>query len=310
MSFSLEQVQTFVAVVRSGSFSAAARQHKRSQSAISSAIANLEIDLGVPLFDRTSREPVLTEAGRHLLHRAEVLLEQQLALQEQAHSLGAGTSPRLTVAIEVPHVSVIPVMREFALQFPYVDLTLRNPAFGDVSELVRQQEAVLGVAFAQGDYASDLAFARMGTLVMVHVACPDHPLAGLPSVAFADLRSHRHLAFAAHASKLPTSEYLQASQTWKAENYAALTEMARAGLGWATLPRQLIRDELDRGELVELQLESYPHTDWLVGVDLLWSRTQQLGPAERWLREALQRHAVFDAVKARPSVADPGQSRA
>jgi DNA-binding transcriptional LysR family regulator len=70
--------------------------------------------------------------------------------------------------------------------------------------------------------------------------------------------------------------------------------MVRAGLGWATLPRQLIQRELTAGELVELQLEAYPHTDWLVGVDLLWQRRRQPGKAERWLRERLQRSKVFE----------------
>jgi DNA-binding transcriptional LysR family regulator len=70
--------------------------------------------------------------------------------------------------------------------------------------------------------------------------------------------------------------------------------MTRSGIGWTTLPRQLIQRELAAGELVELQLEAYPHTDWLVGVDLLWRKTQPLGKAARWLKERLARHKVYE----------------
>lgn len=294
MGFSLDQITAFVAAARLGSFSATARQQRKSQSAVSTAIANLEVDLGLKLFERTSREPVLTEAGRQLLRRAEVLLDQALQMQEQANGFATDATSRITMAIEVPFVAVTSVLHDFAATHPHVALTLRNAMSGDVSEMVRRNEAVLGVAFAQGGYPPDLAFVRMGTLVMVHVARADHPLACLDAVAFADLRAHRHLAFTAHAGKIPTSEYLEAAQTWEAESHSALKELARAGLGWATLPRHLVRDELARGELVELKLEAYPHTEWQVGVDVVWSRTTRLTPAQRWLKERLSSVGLGD----------------
>ncbi len=123
---------------------------------------------------------------------------------------------------------------------------------------------------------------------------PEHPLAQLDNVTFDDLHVHRRLAFSAHASKLPSSEYLRSTQLWQAESYLALLEMVRAGLGWATLPRQLVQRELAKGELVELQLSAYPHTDWQIGVDLLWARQRPLGKAERWLKEKLQGNKVYE----------------
>ena len=67
MHYSLDQLETFASVAETGSFSAAARRLGRTQSTVSVAIANLEADLGVALFDRTPRVPTLTEAGRSLL---------------------------------------------------------------------------------------------------------------------------------------------------------------------------------------------------------------------------------------------------
>lgn len=63
MTPSLEQFKALLAAAETGSFSAAARRLGKAQSVVSTAIANLEIDLGLELFDRSGRYPVLTEAG-------------------------------------------------------------------------------------------------------------------------------------------------------------------------------------------------------------------------------------------------------
>ncbi|MEE1866771.1 LysR family transcriptional regulator [Pseudomonas auratipiscis] len=294
MRFSLDQLLMFVEAVKSGSFSAAGRKLGKTQSTISAAIANLEADLGVELFDRTSRIPGLTASGQKLLIQAEAVLERCLALEAHADCLSETVEPSLTLAIETPYGPILPVLKVFELAFPYVDLIIRHPVHGDVSELVVQGEAALGIAFSQPGYAKELAFQQLGKLIMLHVCHPGHPLAQLPTVTFDDLHVHRRLAFSAHASKLPSSEYLRSTQLWQAESYLALLEMVRAGLGWTTLPRQLIQRELERGELVELQLNAYPHTDWQVGVDLLWARQRPMGKAQRWLQERLQSNKVFE----------------
>ncbi|ROL67800.1 LysR family transcriptional regulator [Pseudomonas protegens] len=294
MRFSLEQLQMFVQAAQTGSFSAAARKLGKTQSTVSVAIANLEADLGVELFDRSSRNPVLTASGRKMLLQAEAVLERCLTLQANADGLSQVLEPQLSIVIETPYGPLMPALREFEQAFPYVDLLIRHPLSGDASELVARGDAVLGIAFSQPGYPQELEFQQMGKLIMLHVCHPDHPLARLDNVTFDDLHVHRRLAFSAHADKLPSSEYLRCSQLWQAENYLALLEMVRAGLGWATLPRQLIQRELAQGELVELQLGAYPHTDWLVGVDLLWARQRVMGKAERWLKERLLRHKVYE----------------
>lgn len=294
MRFSLEQLQMFVQAAQTGSFSAAARKLGKTQSTVSVAIANLEADLGVELFDRSSRSPVLTARGQKMLLQAEAVLERCLTLQANAEGLSQALEPQLSIVIETPYGPLMPALREFEQAFPYVDLLIRHPLSGDASELVARGDAVLGIAFSQPGYPQELEFQQMGKLIMLHVCHPDHPLARLDNVTFDDLHGHRRLAFSAHADKLPSSEYLRCSQLWQAENYLALLEMVRAGLGWATLPRQLIQRELAQGELVELQLGAYPHTDWLVGVDLLWARQRVMGKAERWLKERLLRHKVYE----------------
>ena len=75
----LFQLEAFLAVVREGSFSAAAKALYRTQPAISQTIKKLEDEIGRPLFDRSSRRGVLTDAGRVLADHAERLVNLRLA---------------------------------------------------------------------------------------------------------------------------------------------------------------------------------------------------------------------------------------
>ncbi len=87
---SLDQLRTFIAAVDEGSFSAAGRRLGRAQSAVSQTLAALEAQLGVMLFDRGGRLPVLTEPGRALLAEARVAAAGMDRLKARAKSLTAG----------------------------------------------------------------------------------------------------------------------------------------------------------------------------------------------------------------------------
>lgn len=99
MRHSLESLAAFAQVASEGSFSAAARKLGKSQSTISETIANLEVDLNVTLFDRSQRQPALTEAGHVLLGQALQVLAANDRLNRSASQLADGLEPRLTVVL-------------------------------------------------------------------------------------------------------------------------------------------------------------------------------------------------------------------
>jgi DNA-binding transcriptional LysR family regulator len=88
---SQEVLQAFVQAATQGSFSAAARKLGRSQSTVSAAVASLEIDLNLTLFDRTTRKPTLTPAGYVMLQRAEDILAATSRLEMAASQLSQGS---------------------------------------------------------------------------------------------------------------------------------------------------------------------------------------------------------------------------
>src|ERR1700750_1646892 len=97
----LDQLRTFIAAVDEGSFSAAGRKLRRAQSVVSQTLANLEAQLDVRLFDRTSRYPRLTEEGKTLLADARAVADDVDGFKSKARAMREGLEPELAVAIDV-----------------------------------------------------------------------------------------------------------------------------------------------------------------------------------------------------------------
>jgi DNA-binding transcriptional LysR family regulator len=292
--FSLEQLEAFVCAAHERSFSGAARKLGKAQSAISTAVINLEIDLGVTLFDRSGRYPTLTEEGRAMLREAEAVVAHCGALQDRANRLGTRLETKLALAIDdaIPYSAQSPALRRFEAAFPDVELDLRQPSHEDILQLTVAGDVNLGLMFAQAEYPKQIAFCRLGKLIFTNAVRHDHVLATMPAVSFAALNDHRQIVVAPHGRKLPTGEYLKSPRCWNVSSYMALLDMIKDGFGWASVPKRMIQSELQSGELVELKLAAYPFTEWAVGIDLIWSTQQQSGQAAMWLRSELSRTEI------------------
>ena len=96
----LDALRVFSAVVGAGSFSAAAKQLGRAQSAVSYIVRELEAKLGSNLFDRSGYRPRLTPAGQLLLPRIERLLQDAAVLGAAAGALAGGIEPEITLVID------------------------------------------------------------------------------------------------------------------------------------------------------------------------------------------------------------------
>ncbi|MCH1998514.1 LysR family transcriptional regulator, partial [Achromobacter xylosoxidans] len=125
MHWTLEQLRHFVAAADAGSFSAAARQVGRAQSAVSTSLGLLEADLGVELFDRSRRNATLTRAGEVLLQEARELLRQAAGLEQRALSFAAGQDAHLSLALDeaLPDRVLGALVKEVSARFPALELT-------------------------------------------------------------------------------------------------------------------------------------------------------------------------------------------
>ncbi|HCI6220268.1 TPA: LysR family transcriptional regulator [Klebsiella quasipneumoniae subsp. quasipneumoniae] len=280
MRYSPEALTAFVEAVDSGSFSAAARRLRKSQSTISTAIANLEADLGVTLFDRATRQPTLTPQGEQVLSYVKAILAASERLDELAVSLSGETEPRLTFVLsDTLHPDVLEdLLVQFDRRFPHTEFECLIGEDEDVIDLLQKSRAQVGLIEARERYPTDIGSTRLPlqTAMGIYVA-PDHPLAAQGKVVWDELRLSTFLASATEPA---------AGQVWSAPNYLLLLSMAVQGFGWCILPCALVAEFAPQGGLVALDIPGWPRA---ISVDLLWNKKAPPGAAGSWLRQHLQR---------------------
>jgi len=292
VQWNLEQLRVFVSVAEQRSFSAVAREQRKAQSAVSSAIALLEEDLGVSLFERSSgRQPSLTIAGQALLEEAREVLRQCERLNGRALALMRGQEARIRLAQDeaMPFQPVIDSLDSLAEQFPSLEVQLSNGTQGDVARKLLERRADLGLLFYHEHMPEALERRVLGSIEMVTVCGVDHPLAALKDVTCQQLAQHRQLLMAAQSSVYPGNEPAS-PQVWRADSFYVIAELLLRGLGWAWLPRNVVQYSGFNNQMVELVSEWTPPA---LVVELVWRRDEPLGPAARWLAERFAVHLAI-----------------
>lgn len=285
----IENFRSFVLAAELGSFSAAARQMGKAQSAVSTAIANLEIDCDVLLFDRSSRNPVLTKAGTALLANAKGILLGNQEFLARAKSMSEGVEGHLCVAIE-QGISIRPLLdllSDFSKTFAHVSLEIVTPDPTDMAGILKRGRAELGLMIEQESYPTGFQFRGVGYSRTVPVSGRDHPLAGLTQARHADLRQYRELV----PQNRPLSETgrpgnRKSPSVWYAENPTLVLDLVLQGFGWAELPHSIVADKIETGDLVQLNY-GFQQSDILHGVDAVWTERRALGVAGQWMLNRL-----------------------
>ncbi|MGD7338415.1 LysR family transcriptional regulator [Ralstonia pseudosolanacearum] len=291
MRHSPEALLAFAEAAALGSFSAAARKLGKRQSTISEAIGNLEIDLGLTLFDRGTRQPTLTEAGRAMLAQVRRVLEAGEQMDRQAAQLAGGLEARLTLVVSDTYQSdrYEQTLAALEARFPDLELECLIAEHEDVVDLIRQDRAQFGLVASQPAYPPDIGAATISEPSEIGLFVGrQHPLArhGDAETPHADLRAAREL-------RLNTMVALGGARTegpdvgsvrrWSAPSYIMLLEMAALGYGWTELPRWMVeRFAADR--LHAVRARGWPRR---VPVDAVWSRKRPLGKAGAWLLETM-----------------------
>lgn len=282
----LDQLQVFVAVAETGSFSAAARRLERAQSVISYAIANLEAQLQVRLFERQgTRQPQLTAEGAALLEDARRMIADLQLLRARARGLRGGLEGRVTLAVDslVPMPILTAVLTAFRESFPTVSIRLHTGALGAIIDLVLRREADVGIAGDVLIQLDGIVSRRIGRAELVPVAAPDHPLAQAAAPVPASLaREHFQIVVADLTEHTRGRDFhVHAFNTWRVTDTASKHALIRAGLGWGGLPGWLVADDLAAGRLVELKLEPYPRSEYPLFA--FRAADAPYGPAAAWL---------------------------
>ncbi|GLQ30127.1 LysR family transcriptional regulator [Litoribrevibacter albus] len=289
----LDYLRMFVISAETGSFSACARSLGKAQSAISQGIANLEIDLGCQLFDRSSHKPTLTEQGHRLLSHAKAVLMQSEELRTAASAMSKDQESNLILAIDDAIFSPAfePIIQEFSQRFPATALELLSIASPDIAEIVQTGRADIGLMFCDFVFPKEVDLCFLGNLPFYAVVSPEHPLATLSSVTVSDLLPQRQILLKGVDGRELAQFAPLSAQLWWSNNFYMQSELVKQGMGWAYLPQHMAHAGIHRGDFTELKL-SFDHKPWNPPIDRVMQKNRVAGPALLWLSEALKE--VFD----------------
>lgn len=288
----LDQLRVLLAIVETGSFSAAGRRLHRVQSAISHAVSAMEEQFGVPLFDRTARRPTLTPAGESVLAVAREVCARADGLRQLAAALNGGEEPMVGVAVDVlyPSAALTRACRAFATRWPSVQLRLFADTLNGIPDLVRDGTCAFGMASPVADLRG-LSARHVAYVHLVTVCAPTHP-AATSIDALGDtvqiVLSERNVV-----DETPDQAVLS-SRTWRVHDLPSKRALIVDGLGWGNLPLWLVREDLDAGRLVRIQPAAWPPEGVTISIVAATRPDRVLGPAGAWLLRELARGCTED----------------
>jgi len=280
--WTLDRLRHFVAVADCGSMTAAARSLGRAQSAVSMSIGLLEADLGLELFERSSRNLQITPAGEVMLGEARELLLQAQALEMRAQVLARGQPAQLAVAIDeaLPCLPIAQLLSELAQRNGAIALSTLCGSSKEVANYVMQRRAQIGFQIDRGAALPECAQHFMSTVPQKIYVAAHHPLA-VPDarVTCKALAAHRQIV----AQIDGMDESIISPQVWRFDSSYMIADMVAAGVGWAILPENVANYVRPYHRLVELHCEEMVMPPLVVR--MLWLQGTSLDETSRWMQE-------------------------
>lgn len=287
---SLDQLRTFIAAADEGSFSAAGRRLRRAQSVVSLTLANLESQLGLKLFDRSARFPVLTDHGRALLADARAVTGLADLFKAQAKSLAGGLEPELSVIADVmlPTSVFTSAVAAFQEQFPSTLLRLDVESSALV-EPVLNGRCALGIVGSWSVAPPQLTRERLLAVKLPMVVAPQHPLARhRKPIPMAALAEHIQLVHTDVSDRARGAGSVLSPRMWRLSHLGAKHAFLRAGFGFGSLPMHLVEQDLATGALVQILIEDLSPQDQTVVMSAVYRTDNPPGPAGRWFIDRLK----------------------
>ena len=256
----LTELRVFLAVATERSFSRAGTKLHRTQPAISQAIRRLEDAVGERLFDRSSKDGTLTEAGRVLREYAERILRLTEEAEASVRELRDLHRGRVLIGVNEAAVHMLlPLIDRFRAAHPAVMLDVRRVAARHVAAEVTQGNLDFGVLTFQPPERRLQAIA-LGADELVLLVHPGHALAGRSRVTLAEFGQQTVVA---HSDPSPARErVLRASEVHHAPiniqialpSLEAIKRAVEMKMGVALLPRRCALTEIARGSLVAVRV--------------------------------------------------------
>lgn len=241
----LRQLEYFVAVAEECHFTRAARRMHVAQSGLSASIRALEVELGAPLFLRTTRQVELTQAGRALLPEARRALGTIESARDAVAAVQGLLRGTLSVgSLQCLHVVHLPaVLSRFHEIHPGVEIRMRQSGNAELVEGVRAGRLDLAFVTRQPKIADDLRVSTLAAEPLVLACAPESPFGTLQSVALEELAGQPFVDFNAdwgtrdEVDRALTAAGVERRVAVEVNDVHSLLDFVGFGLGVALVPQ-------------------------------------------------------------------------
>lgn len=289
------------AIAKAGSFAAAAREMGMVPSALTYRVRQMEDALDVLLFDRSSRQARLTEAGSELLREGTRLLTEIDAVANRVKRVATGWESQFTIAVDtiISRSTVMELCDAFYQLAPPTRIRLRDETLSGTLEALTSGQADLAIgAGPDSATAADLHSKPLGNVTFVYAVAPHHPLAHAPEpLSDAVIQKHRAVAVADSVQRGggQTFGLLAGQDVFTVASMQAKLDAQLRGMGGGNLPLCMANAFIDTGRLVVKKTERGQRQ---VSVHYAWrgGKSSTSGRALQWWLQQLESPATRAAL--------------
>lgn len=275
MSFTLRQIRVFVAVARHASVSRAGNELALTQSAVSTALADLERLYDTPLFDRFGKRLRLNEFGQALLPQAVALIERAQDLESMLEGRAGYGRLRLGATLTIGNYLATLIVADFLKRHPESSVELKVDNTTTIVDRLARHDLDLGLIEGNCRHP-DLVVERWVADELVVFCSPAHRLAAMRRAAPEDLAGEAWILREPGSGTRETFDQALRHQDWRPqirlelEHTEAIKRAVEFGLGIGCISRLALREAFRRGSLVAvetpaLDLQRHFHFVWHTG---------------------------------------------
>nr|MDP2192450.1 LysR family transcriptional regulator [Rhodoferax sp.] len=287
-------------IAATGSFAAAARHLGVVPSALTYRVRQIEDALDVLLYDRSSRQARLTEAGAELLREGARLLEEVDAVANRVKRVATGWEPQLTIAVDsiISKATVMELCESFFALKPPTRIKLRDETLSGTLAALTSGQADLALGVTESTNHAGIHGKPLGDVSFVYAVAPHHPLATVTGPLKDDLiRQYRAVAVAdtiARGSGLSMG-LLGGQDVFTVATMQAKLDAQLRGLGSGFVPACMARPYIETGRLVVKEMD---RPQRIVRVNYAWRSVAKAGHglALKWWLAQLESSATRAAL--------------
>ncbi|KAB8044430.1 LysR family transcriptional regulator [Janthinobacterium aquaticum] len=284
MKLASQHIELFLAVVDGGSFASAARALRRAPSAISMAMANLEAELGIVLFDRGAREAVPTPAALALLPHARLVAGQLQQLHLHVQELAQGLESRISLglATELDPAPFVRAVAALSQRYPLLDIEVLSAPQDDLRQLLASGRISACMVFGGGRINHREQFQLVGSDALVAIVSALHPPAQSTHAPMyiEELVNLRQIVVASRELELADARPLVGLSHWRTDSLPMALAMVEAGLGWGNFAQSAIAATLATGRVRRVAFKNTGN-GLPLPIHLVWMQDRPLGVAGR-----------------------------